>query len=124
MTDTPTPWNDSPDPEWQRVVDSWGWNPVVSDDPTVLSFRIEGVCPYCSHHISQNELIGIGFGFQHLIPPAPGRAINSKDTLREAVGGSLPELVTVQCNCDVTHEPDKKGCGKQAQIRFANNINE
>ncbi|GAC1381021.1 MAG: hypothetical protein NVS4B7_12850 [Ktedonobacteraceae bacterium] len=125
MTDIPVkPWDDSLDLKWQETVNSWHWKPVDSDDPTVLTYRIKGTCPYCNDPMSQDEKIGIGFGARYLIRPEPDSIIHGRNTFREAVGGALPETVTVSCNCDVKHAPDKKGCGKHGQILFADNINE
>lgn len=105
------PWNDQPDPKWQQDVESWHWKEVESDDPSKRVYCIAGICPYCAHEMSQDEIIGIGFGL---------RAIEAWEI--ELSEREQPKTVPVSCNCNVEHAQDKKGCGKHAEIRFANNI--
>jgi hypothetical protein len=112
--ESPKPWDNKPDPDWQKQVEGWHWKLVDSDNPSRLLYRNEGLCSYCGDHTFQDEPIGIGYGLEIELLEA-----------RRGNLGSLPPTVLVSCNCKVEHPghpAGKKGCGKSGEIKFAGNI--
>jgi hypothetical protein len=85
-----TSWDDNTAPDWLTQVDNWPW----VHEAASRSWRKSGQCPRCHHRMDRVLALGTGPFFAE---------------------PSLPDEVSIACNCDHDHEgrpAGESGCGQ------------